>query len=386
MKICWLSDFDIKGSGYRNISVPLCNGLTKLGHEIKAPAFGYQGQEHNELFSMIPAKTLRETAAIAQNLYNLWRFDIFVMAMDIPIQEQILLHIQNKPFKYAGLMAIEADPLCQSWAMILMQMDKRFVISQFGEEEAHKVGVDATHIEVGIDTSAWRMRKEEEKSLLRKSIGVPEDAFLVLTVADNQERKHLSAGIEIISKFNETTPEANVYYLMVTREHNHAGWKLRDLAQQFGISNRLLIYERGMSHKQLWSMYAMSDLFFLPSKAEGLGMPLLEAMSVGVPCMATDCTGMHELLSLSRGILVPPYTQMGDKFSYIDPFGNGNRYLIDKQRAVELMQNTYHSLHNSNSTFIPDIVKNAREFAESRTWDKSVQIFNDGLKSMYEGK
>lgn len=381
MKICWLSDFDIRGSGYRNISVPLCNGLVKLGHEVKASAFGYQGQEHNELFSLLPAKNLRETAAITQNLFNLWHFDIFVMAMDIPIQEQILAHMTNRPFKYVGLFAIEADPLCQSWAMVLMQMDKRFMISRFGVDEAKKVGVDGINIEVGIDTSAWKQATKDEKIQLRKSLGIPEDAFVVLTVADNQERKHLSAGIEIVSKFHKEVPEANTYYLMVTREHNMVGWKLRDLAQTFGISDRLLIYERGMSHKQLWSMYAMSDVFFLPSKAEGLGMPMLEAMAVGIPCMATDCTGMHELLYPDRGILVP------HAYSYIDPFGNGNRYLIDKDLAVECMKAVYFSYYwknNPEDNLVSNIVKNARKFVEKRTWEKSVNIFNDGLRSMFE--
>jgi len=378
MKICWISDFDIRGSGYKHISVPLCNGLVKLGHEVKSPALGYFGQEHNELFSMISAKNLKESAAITQNLFNLWKFDLLIIALDIPIQEQFLNTMQGRPFKYAGIMPIEADPLCQSWAMTLMQMDKRFFISKFAENEAKKLGVDGVDLEVGVDLSAWKQVLPEEKSPLRNSLGIPEDAFVVLTVADNQERKNLSSGIDIFSKFMKEQPDSNGYYVIVTRENSPVGWKLRDLAQQFGVADRVLIFERGMNHKQLWSIYALSDLFLLPSKAEGLGMPLVEAMAVGIPAMATDCTGMRELLCDSRGILVP------HAYKYIDPFGNGNRYFIDMYRAVELMVHVYNAKGNSNNTWIPDIISNAREFVGNRTWENSVSILNDGIKEIFK--
>jgi glycosyltransferase involved in cell wall biosynthesis len=80
----------------------------------------------------------------------------------------------------------------------------------------------------------------------------------------------------------------------VTREHNPVGWKLRDYAQEIGISENFMIFERGMSHRDLWVTYAISDVFLLPSKAEGLGMPLLEAMAVGIPCIATNCAIVRE--------------------------------------------------------------------------------------------
>jgi len=379
MKICWISDFDIKGSGYKNISIPLCNLLGDMGHEVKAPALHYSGQEHYYNFSMLPAKDLRESAAIAQNLFNLWGFDILMVALDIPIQEMYLKMINEKPFKYAGLMAVEADPLCQTWAMNLMQMDQRFYISEFGRKEAEKLGVGGIHIPIGIDTESWKMATTDEKLELRKSLGIPEDAFVVLTVADNQERKHLSAGIEIFSRFYHEVPDSNPYYIIVTREHSPAGWKLRDLAQEFDISDRFMVHERGMNHKQLWSLYALSDLFLLPSKAEGLGMPLLEAMSVGIPCMATDCTGMRELLSDGRGILVPYVHKI------IDPFGNGNRYMIDIELATHALKDVYWSFNDAGDSIMVDgFSYSARKYVEQRTWDIAAKILEQGLLEIIE--
>jgi len=49
-----------------------------------------------------------------------------------------------------------------------------------------------------------------------------------------------------------------------------------------------------------------SDVVVLSSKTEGLPMVLLEAMCVGVPCIATAVGGIPHLLSNGVGTVVPP--------------------------------------------------------------------------------
>jgi len=253
-----------------------------------------------------------------------------------------------------------------------MQMDKTVVISEFGTEEAHKAGVDSAFMQVGIDTEAWALVDPEDKLKMRQAFGFDEDTFVVLTVADNQERKNLVAGMDMFAEFAQD--KDNARYVMVTREHNRVGWKLRDYANEIGISEKLMIFERGMDHKQLWTTYAISDVFLLPSKAEGLGMPLLEAMAVGIPCIATDCTGMAELLADGRGWL------LDYEYTHRDPFGNGMRYWVNKQSGIEALDGIY-LLRESFGNLIPKNkgVVDARKYAEGRTWDIAVEQMEKAL-------
>lgn len=369
MKIAWLSDFDPIGSGYQNISTTLCEGLVGSGNEVKAIGLHYSGQEHDFPFSIIPAAGLREAFIILVNLRNLWGFDVLVVALDIHLHNIILENLQQfKNFPYVGIMPVEADPLCTSWAMILLQMDLPLIISEFGTEEAHKANVlSAKHIPLGVDP-LWSPISAEEKKKYRSGLfGVSDDdTFIVLTVADNQERKNLSAGLEAYKKFALEVP--NSKYVLVTREGNPVGWSLRDLVFEYGLQNNVIIMERGMPKENLRQVYGSSDCFFLPSKAEGLGLPLMEAMRMRLPCIATDCTGMKELLSDGRGILVNP------EYTHRDPFGNGKRYWISIENAATML----YKVCKGNT---PDIDA-AEHYVRERTWDKTILFLNDELMNL----
>jgi glycosyltransferase involved in cell wall biosynthesis len=372
MRIAWLSDLDPNGSGYYNISVPLCNLLSEHGYEIKALGLGYTGQEHYHKFSIIPTRDLREAQAQVINLVNMWGVEVLVVALDIPLQKMVYYLFPNAPFKYLGIMPIEADPLCMSWAMILMAIDKPLIISEFGTNEAHKAGVmNAEHIPIGIDMVSWKTPTKEERLTIRASFGIEPDEFVVLTNADNQERKNLAKGIDIVAEFSI---DKKVRYVMVTREYNMVGWNLRDYAQLKGINDRFMLIERGMNHQGLWNVYAIADTFLLPSKAEGLGMTLLEAMATGVICVATDCTGMSELLADDRGELVKY-----DLPLYVDPFGNGNRYFINQEDCVNKLNLIYTTDQTSR-------IEKARKYVEGRTWDKAASILEKALMELKESK
>ncbi len=55
--------------------------------------------------------------------------------------------------------------------------------------------------------------------------------------------------------------------------------------------------------------YRQCDVFVLPSVDDGFGMALFEAMSNGVPCIATTHCGSSELLTPGRdGLVVEPFS------------------------------------------------------------------------------
>lgn len=375
MKIIYVSDMDIKGSGYMNISVPLCIGLAEKGHELAVIGLGYKNEEHHFPFKLLAAKDFGEVYAMIHNLKYMWTPEVVLASLDIPWHGMVMERLMREPPMppYIGIFPVESDPLCLEWAMILMQMSRQFTISQFGAEECQKMGVPAEHLQIGIDTESWRIPTPEEKSAIRSALGFSDEDYVILTIADNQERKNLGRAMQCVAEARKIS-DRPIKYMMVTREHNSQGYRLRSLASRsdIAINDILHIFERGMEFTKLWSMYAASDCFFLPSKAEGLGMPLLEAMACGVPCVATDCSGMRELLSDGRGILMPVHPDN----IYPDVFGNSNRYMVTIQTgAMSLLEAMELEVRKQ-------IIPAARAFVEKRNWQIAIDKMDETLRKL----
>lgn len=376
-----MSDFSFSGSGYLNIVIPLCKGLAEMGHDIKAIGLGYRGEEHNFPFSIIPCLNFSDANAMMNNLKIQWQADIAIVAIDIPYQEQFIGLAKQVSMPIISIVPLENPPLTQSWSYLLQSSNKVFFISQLGADEGLKAGVESSeHLVVGMDTKSWRLRTQEEYEQGRKLFNISPETLVVITVADNQERKNLSKAMEIVSKVKKEKG-IKVKYLLVTREDSGVGWKLRDLAMSYGIASEVSIFERGIPFKELYALYAISDVFLLTSKAEGLNMAVLESMCVGVPVVATNCGAMPELLGDGRGFL------MDTEYSHIDPWGNSRRDFPNAESGVEglsWMKQMNEAIKRGNA--VETCIEKARDYMETRTWDIPTNQMDKAIKDILDVK
>lgn len=366
-KIVVVTDMAQEGSGYLNISVPLLSRLSK-DYEIRVVGLGYMGQEHNYPFSVLPCRDTNDAHAIVHNLNVLPKEtpDVIIVALDIPLQ--IFFHDKFKQYKkpYIAITPLENPPLTMTWAANMLSMDYVFFISELGKQAGLSAGLkNVDHLEIGIDTDFWRVPTPEERAALRKGMDIT-DEFVILTVADNQERKNLWAALSVTSELKKKGRK--VKHILVTRVETPFGWKLRDLAMTLGINHELITMNRGMPIENLWSLYAMSDCFLLTSKAEGLGLPVMEAMSCGLPVVATNTGAISELLADGRGFLVPP------DYEITDVWGNSLRHFMSIADATNIIL----ELHGME--WSP--VKNARAFMETKTWDKPADQLKNTIESL----
>jgi glycosyltransferase involved in cell wall biosynthesis len=371
MTVIYISDFDLRGSGYANIAVSLCTELTTSGYKVIALGLGYNGQEHYHPFTIVQVGGVQEIAPMLRQ-FKATKLDIeaVVVALDIPLQEMLLRQL-NTPseWPYIGLFPLEAGPLCSPWAMSLLRMDERLIMSRFGQAELEAVGVESEFIPIAFDPQSWRPPTPEERILLRQGLGVEEGQTIILTVADNQERKNLSRSMEIFADFAHRTPGA-VYWL-VTRPHSPVGWKLEDYALQLGIMDRVQIWERGMPFKQLWSLYAAADMFLLTSKAEGLAMPVLEAMSCRLPVAGTNCAAISEHLNDGRGLLI------SSDYVMIDPWGNSRRYLASRDDGLYKLQLWFTGMSVNDQI---EMLNRAQAYANGRTWAQAGKVLIEAIE------
>lgn len=376
MKLVYISDFDIRGSGYANLSVELCSGLTASDHEVLALGLHYDGRQHDYPFSIIPVTAFGNLAHMVAQLGHYGQVAALIVALDIPLQEALLnaLQIPTSRLPYIGVFPLEAGPLCASWAVNLHRMSDRLVMSRFAVEELAEEGVPSTFIPIGIDCSAWKMPSQDERTAIRDGLGIPQDAFVVLTVADNHERKNLSRTMEI---FQETQRRlgTDCRWLVVTRPNSSVGWKLDDYALELGILPSMHVWSRGVPFKQLWALYAGADAFLLTSKAEGLAMPVLEAMATGTLVVGTDCTAISEHIRGGQGIGIQP------DYVLRDPWGNSRRYLASLEDGVRALLEVAHMGEAQRQ----EIRDRARQYVERRKWQTAWQVLEAAVHGATDG-
>ncbi|HID25771.1 MAG TPA: glycosyltransferase family 1 protein, partial [Thermoplasmata archaeon] len=120
--------------------------------------------------------------------------------------------------------------------------------------------------------------------------------------------------------------------------------KLRESIRKAKLQDRF-IFPGQVNKDQLVKLYQDATIFVFPSYHEGLPGAVLEAMSCGLPVIATDVRGNRDLISNGEtGILVPP-------------------------RSPEKMAETI-SMLLKDKNFRKNLGRNARKTVEEKyTWD-----------------
>lgn len=82
--------------------------------------------------------------------------------------------------------------------------------------------------------------------------------------------------------------------------------RLESLGRELAI-DRHLVFAGYRNQEEVGEYLRKSDIFILPSFAEGVPVSLMEAMAAGIPVIATNVGGVAELVESERtGLLVPP--------------------------------------------------------------------------------
>ena len=130
---------------------------------------------------------------------------------------------------------------------------------------------------------------------IRKELGIPLNAKVILSVGEVNKNKNHKIGIEALAKLRDK----NTYYVICGRGPLMEAHK--ELAQSLGVGDRVILtgYRTDVA-----DFYKMADVFLFPSFREGLPVAVMEAMASGLPVVATRIRGSSDLVQ--QGDLFEP--------------------------------------------------------------------------------
>ncbi len=142
---------------------------------------------------------------------------------------------------------------------------------------------------------------EETKSRIREELGVPDDAFVIVSAGRFVPKKGFDLLLESFSRIPDRAGDRPVHLVLAG-----AGVQenvLKKISSDLGIESR--VHWAGWQ-EQPGPYYELGDLFVCPSHHEPLGNVILEAWNHGVPVLSTASQGARELIQDGvNGVLVP---------------------------------------------------------------------------------
>ena len=135
---------------------------------------------------------------------------------------------------------------------------------------------------VGVDINRIK-NVSVDKAEYKKSIGVPEDAVLLLSIGELIERKNHEVIIKALGELGRK----DIYYAICGK--GPLLDYLKTLADERGIGDRVIFLG---FRKDIPELCHTADISAFPSKIEGLGLAGVEAMAAGVPLVSSNVHGI----------------------------------------------------------------------------------------------
>lgn len=191
---------------------------------------------------------------------------------------------------------------------------------------------------VGIDLSKIQSI-QSDRNEVRKSMGVPEDCILLLSIGELNVNKNHLVVVKALAKLNNK----NVHYAIAGQGNQKEN--LLNLARELGVENQfhLLGYRTDVP-----AIAKSSDIFCFPSHREGLGLSALEAMSCGLPLITSNVHGINDY---SQDDVTGYKCSPDDVFSWAEKikvliedsskrkqFGKNNVEIVEKYSMQNILQ------------------------------------------------
>ncbi len=174
-----------------------------------------------------------------------------------------------------------------------------------------------------------------------------------LFVGTLEPRKNLRRLLSAYASLPEFVRDA--YSLVIA---GGKGWGCIDLnavIRSLGLEGSVILVGY-VSDSQLTSLYSNARFLAMPSIYEGFGLPLLEAMSLGIPVLTSNCSSLPEVVG-NAGLLVDPLDDLA----------------LAKGLLNLLMDDVLHA--NLASKTLP----NAKRFSWDKCAAETIAVFDEAI-------
>lgn len=299
LKILWHSNSAWSNSGYGTFTAQWAKRIKADGWNIALSTnYGLQGATQDwegiKVYPMMGDAFGTDSMVAHGNHMNA---DVVFSMLDVwAFQPQLLQQVRH----WIPYTPIDKLPPPSMVLQNLKFAYKILTFAKFGQDALARSGFSSQLILEGTDVNVFKpLNKKQE---LRKSMNIPQDAFVFGMVAANKEnppRKAFQQVLEAFKLFHDKHPEAAL--LISCNQGSPQGFPIQAYANYLGFADRVFFpndYQVTFhgSSEQVNDLYNTFDVYMMPSQTEGFGLTAVEAQSAGIPAIVQDCHSMPELI------------------------------------------------------------------------------------------
>lgn len=192
-------------------------------------------------------------------------------------------------------------------------LDKQVVSSEHLKNWMIERGADENNIEVcytNIDHNKWKT-DVNARTRIRTKLLISENDKVILYAGRLVEQKQPNVFAQTIRKLSQDGCD---FKIIVAGDGEFLPW-LKKFAKENNIDKNI-IFLGMVSNEYIKDLMSVSDIFFLPSKWEGIALSIYEAMSCGLVVVGANVGGQSELVTKECGFLVDRSVEATESENY----------------------------------------------------------------------
>nr|WP_246481990.1 MSMEG_0565 family glycosyltransferase [Methylorubrum zatmanii] len=172
------------------------------------------------------------------------------------------------------------------------------------------IGAEAAVVGNGVDLSVYRSEPTEADAALRERWGLGSGP-VILCIGGFEERKNTLGIITAFARLRESHSQAQLVIAGGASLLDHAYYSARCraalAAAGLAVGRGLAVVETGpVPQAEMPALYRLSDVLAFPSRKEGFGLCVLEAMACGTPVIVSRLPPFTEYLAEGDALFVDP--------------------------------------------------------------------------------